>query len=219
MRDLLKLPGDNPELNKASEIAHREGPIADILNAMQPDGYWEEPGPGYLPKYRSTVWSIILVAQSGASIALDPRIRLACQYLMEHAFNDTGQITTNGRPSGTVDCLQGNLCAALLDIGYEDPLLNSVFEWMARTVIGDGLAPFDEKNETLRYYAGKRGPGFVCGANNNLPCAWGAAKVMLAFSKLPDVERTPLTCLTLSPANRIRMGAGHWNTSIQAKPG
>jgi len=90
---------------------------------------------------------------------------------MEHAYHDSGQFTSNGRLSGTVDCLQGNLCAALLDIGYEDPLLNSVFEGMARTVIGDGLAPFEEKNETLRSYAGKRGPGFVCGANNNLPCS------------------------------------------------
>lgn len=190
--DLLDLPQDNPELVAAREKAHQVGPIATILNAMHQDGYWEEPGPGYLPKYRSTVWSIILLAQLGASIDLDQRIRIACNYLMEHAFNETGQFTTNGRPSGTADCLQGNLCAALLDIGYEDPRLKSAFEWMARTVTGEGLAPFEDKNATLRYYAGKRGPGFVCGANNNMPCAWGGAKVMQAFSKLPVSQRTPL---------------------------
>ena len=192
MRDLLKLPDDDLELNKAQKIAHCEGPIATILDAMHPDGYWEEPGPGYLPKYRSTVWSIILLAQLGASINLDQRIRIACQYLMEHAFNETGQFTTNGRPSGTADCLQGNLCTALLDIGYEDPRLDTAFEWMARTVTGEGFAPFEDKNALLRYYAGKRGRGFMCGANNNLACAWGGAKVMLAFSKLPGIQRTPL---------------------------
>lgn len=189
MRDLLKLPGDDPELIKAQEIAHREGPIATILDAMHPEGYWEEPGPGYLPKYRSTVWSIILLGQLGASIDMEERIRIACQYVMEHAFIETGQFSTNGRPSGTADCLQGNLSFALLDIGYKDPRLDTAFDWMARTVTGEGLAPFEDKNATLRYYAGKRGPGFMCGANNNLPCAWGASKVMLAFSKLPGLQQ------------------------------
>ena len=86
MRDLLKLPGDDPELIKAQEIAHREGPIATILDAMHPEGYWEEPGPGYLPKYRSTVWSIILLGQLGASIDMEERIRIACQYAFRIFF-------------------------------------------------------------------------------------------------------------------------------------
>lgn len=121
LRDLLVLPADDPELIAAREKAHQEGPIAKILEAMHPDSYWVEPGPGYLPKYRSTIWSIILLSQQGANIEMDKRIRLACQYLMEHTFNETGQFSSNGPPSGTIDCLQGNLCAALLDLGYEDP--------------------------------------------------------------------------------------------------
>jgi len=32
----------------------------------------------------------------------------------------------------------------------------------------------------------------ACGSNDKLPCAWGAAKVMLAFSRLPVERRTPL---------------------------
>jgi hypothetical protein len=42
----------------------------------------------------------------------------------------------------------------------------------------------------MRYYAGKCGPNFACGANNKLPCAWGATKVMLAFSLWPEWRRT-----------------------------
>jgi hypothetical protein len=49
-----------------------------------------------------------------------------------------------------------------------------------------------DKKAPLRYYSGKLGPGFLCGANNKMPCAWGAVKVMLAFSKLPVGKRTPL---------------------------
>lgn len=48
-----------------------------------------------------------------------------------------------------------------------------------------------DKSTSIRYYAGKCGPNFACGANNKLPCAWGAVKVMLAFSKLPEAKRTP----------------------------
>jgi len=191
-RDIMQLPWDDPDFVIAREKAHREGPISSVLDAMHPEGYWEKPGPGYLPKYTSTVWSIILLGQLGANIDLDPRIRAACQYLMEHTFNETGQFSSNGPPSGTVDCLQGNLCATLLDLGYEDPRLDTAFEWIARTVTGEGLAPLAEKKAHLRYYAGKCGPLFACGANNGLPCAWGAAKVMLAFSKLPEEKHTPL---------------------------
>jgi hypothetical protein len=48
------------------------------------------------------------------------------------------------------------------------------------------------KTAPLRYYAGKIGPVFRCGANNKLPCAWGAVKVMLALAKLPEEKRTGL---------------------------
>jgi hypothetical protein len=192
LRDLLALPFDDPDLVAAKEKAHCEGPIATILDAMHTDGYWVEPGPGYNPKYRSTVWSIILLGQLGATIDMDKRVQTACQYLMNQAYNEIGQFSSNGPPSGTADCLQGNLCSALLDIGYEDPRLDLAFEWMARTVTGDGMAPIWDKKASLRYYAGKCGPIFACGANNKLPCAWGAAKVMLAFGKLSLSQRTPL---------------------------
>jgi hypothetical protein len=111
--------------------------------------------------------------------------------LFENALTENGQFSASGTPSSTVDCLQGNLCAAMLDLGFDDPRLEKAFEWMARSVTGDGIAPMGDKNARLRYYSGKRGPGFLCGANNKLPCAWGAVKVMLAFGKLPVEQRTP----------------------------
>lgn len=192
LRDLLDLPPDDAELVAAQKLAHRQAPISTILDAMDGAGYWVKPGPGYNPKYRSTVWAVIMLAQLGASSALDPRIAEACRYLLDHALTERGQFGIGGTPSSTVDCLQGNLCAAMLDLGYYDPRLENAFEWMARSVTGTGVAPRDDKTAPLRYYAGKCGPGFACGANSNLPCAWGAVKVMLAFGKLPRGQRTPL---------------------------
>ncbi|MBM4236168.1 MAG: nitrogen fixation protein NifH [Firmicutes bacterium] len=190
LRDLLDRPANDGELTTAREQAHREGPIALILKEMASDGYWVNPGHGYLPKYYSTVWSLIMLAQLGARIELDQRLEKACRYLCDQSLTSNGQFSTTKTASGTVDCLQGNLLAALLDLGSSDPRLDQAFEWMARSVTGDGVAPMEEKAAPLRYYAGKCGPGFKCGANNKLPCAWGAVKVMLAFSKLPVEKRT-----------------------------
>jgi hypothetical protein len=180
------------ELRAARKAAYESGPIARVLANMNQAGYWEQPGAGYYPKYRGTVWSIILLAQLGASVEIDGRIGAACSYLMDHSLTAGGLFTINGLPSGTVDCMQGNLGAALLDLGFKDPRLDRAFEWMARSVTGEGVSPMQEKKAPVRYYSGKCGPDFACGANNRLPCAWGGVKVMLAFSKLPDDRRTPL---------------------------
>ena len=192
LRDLLGLPADDPELVAAQEAAHTQGPIAIILQNMHPKGYWSKPGPGYNPKYFSAVWSLITLAQLGASISMDMRIERACTYILEKSLTPHGQFSINGTPSGTVDCLQGNLCVALVTLGCNDPRLDLAYEWMARTVTGAGLAPNTEKDAPLRYYAYKCGPLFACGANKALPCAWGAAKVMLAFSRWSKERRTPL---------------------------
>ncbi len=193
LRDLLGLSPEDRELKSARKAAHKEGPIAAVLSKMNKEGYWVMPGPGYNPKYRSTVWSIILLAQLGASVHEDQKIEQACNYLLDH-MAEGGQFTTttSGAPSGTVDCLQGNLLWSLVDLGCNDPRMDKAYEWMARTVTGEGIAPLEDKVASIRYYAGKCGPTFACGANNKLPCAWGGTKVMLAFGKLPIQQRTPL---------------------------
>jgi hypothetical protein len=191
-RDLLGTSPTDPAFLAARKAAHQSGPIAEILSQMEPAGYWVTAGPGYNPKYRATVWALILLAQLGARVEEDPRIQQACDYLMEHTYTQGGQFTMTGTPSGTIDCLQGNLTWALLELGCADPRLEAAFAWMARTVTGEGLAPVTHKDTSPRYYAGKCGPTFACGANNKLPCAWGGVKVLLAFGKLSPDQRTPL---------------------------
>ena len=130
LRDLFHLSSDDRELKSARKLAHKEGPLAEVLSKMNQEGYWVKPGPGYNPKYSSTVWSMILLAQLGASIKEDKRIEQACQYLLDHALTPGGQftLTSSGAPSGTVDCLQGNLCWSLMEIGCDDPRLDSAYE-------------------------------------------------------------------------------------------
>lgn len=189
LRDVVVAAGK--ELETARKKAQAEGPIAQLLDKMNPEGYWHQPGPGYYPKYNGTIWSVILLAQLGADMEMDERIEKACSYVLEHSLTAHGQFTIDGRPSGTVDCMQGNLCWALTAIGVSDERLDKAYDWMARTTTGEGIAPMEDKKAPLRYYSGKCGPNFACGANNKQPCAWGATKVMLAFSVLPDKKKTP----------------------------
>ncbi len=193
LRDLLDISPESKKLKSARKAAHKEGPIAAILSNMEPEGYWVKPGPGYAQKYRSTVWALILLAQLGASANEDKHVAQGCNYILDHmAAGGQFTTTTSGAPSGTVDCLQGNLLWSLMEMGCDDPRMDKAYEWMAHTVTGEGIAPLGSKDALVRYYAYKCGPGFACGVNNGLPCAWGGVKVMLAFSKLPENKRTPL---------------------------
>jgi hypothetical protein len=192
LRDLESLPKDDLELHLARKAAHKKGPIATILGEMDNAGYWAAPGPGYNPKYRSTDWSIITLAQLGASVEQDKRVGTACAYVLDHALASGGHFSSTGAPSGTIDCLQGNLCRALVDLGCDDPRLDTAFEWMARSITGEGVAPAQDRQAPVRYYAYKCGPTFACGVNYNQSCAWGAVKVMLAFAGWPSDRRTPL---------------------------
>lgn len=194
LRDVVGLSDNDADFKSARNRAHKAGPIAKVLSRMNEEGYWARAGTGYGPKYKSTVWALLLLAQLGAKVTEDKRIEKACNYLLDHALLAGGQFSamTNASPSGTVDCLQGNLLWSLMELGCTDPRLKSAYEWMARTTTGEGIAPMKDKHAPVRYYAGKCGPGFACGANNKLPCAWGGCKVMLAFGKLPAGQRTPL---------------------------
>ena len=194
LRDLLDLSPDDKKLKTARKLAHKEGPIAHILSKMNEEGWWQRAGTGYGPTYKSTVWALILLAQLGASVKEDKRIRLACKYYLDHALSPGGQISamTNNSPSGAADCLQGNMLWSLMALGYDDPRMDVAYEWMARTVTGEGVAPMKDKHAEVRYFAGKCGPMFACGANNKLPCAWGGVKVLLALSQLPAEKRSEL---------------------------
>jgi hypothetical protein len=189
--DLLDRPGDDAEVVAARQAVMDRGPVPAILAAQQQDGYWEKPGPGYNPKYRSTVWSLIYLAQLGADPA-DARLQAGGEYLLAHAIAANGTFSMTGTPAGNIHCLAGNLAAALLDLGFGgDERLSKAVDMMARYVTGEGIASSEDKNAPTRYLrSGTCGPGFCCSGNDKLPCAWGAVKVMRALARVPKRERT-----------------------------
>jgi len=189
LRDLLGRDEDDPDVRTARDAATRSDPIAAILAAQDPAGWWEKPGPGYGPKYRGTVWSLIFLDQLGADPD-EPRVRAACSYVLAHSQARTGGFACSGvasekpPPPGLVlHCLTGNLLRALLGFGWlHDERVEQAIAWQAAAITGEG---------DPHWNAATPGPGFRCGANDGLPCGWGAAKALLALARIPSDRRSP----------------------------
>jgi len=87
-----------------------------------------------------------------------------------------------------VDCIQGNLC--WLWSSWDTSTTAGIgFEWMARSVTGEGVASSSDKQAAVRYYAGKCGRLSL--AERTISCLrLGRVKVMLAFSRWPKERHT-----------------------------
>lgn len=189
---LVRLMGraeTDPDVVDARTRAMATDPVRAILGAQDPEGFWVKPGPGYSPKYRSTVWNFIFLEQLGADPA-HPQIRRAAEYVLTWTATPVGGLGCSGgltapSPSSVIHCLNGNLLRALIRFGYlDDPRVKAAVDWEARAITGEGM---------VRWYAsGTSGPGFGCGVNDGRACAWGAVKAMRGLAAIPPRRRTQL---------------------------
>ena len=120
LRDLVGLARGDPQLVDPRRAGSPLWPDRSHPGAHGAGWLLGRAGAGYYPKYQGTVWSLVNLAQLGATLEEEPRLRKACDYMLAQGLASQGQFTVNGAPSGTADCLQGNLCAALLDLGLQD---------------------------------------------------------------------------------------------------
>src|SRR5450759_4885945 len=148
LRQLLDQPEDAPLVQQARAAAMHTDPIASILAAGQPEGFWVKPGPGYAPKYRGTVWQLIFLDQLGAD-GRDERVQAACTYVLTHSQTESGGFAASGSektpppPSRALHCLNGNLLRALIGFGWlEDERVQHAIDWQARSITGEGFAQY-----------------------------------------------------------------------------
>ena len=190
LRALLHRGADELDVRRALAAAMRADPISSILAAQHPDGYWVKPGPGYSPKYRSTVWQVIFLDQLGAD-GSDAGVHAACDYVLSHSQTESGGFGASADkeevsppPSRVIHCLNGNLLRALIGFGWlNDDRVQRAIDWQARSITGQGFEHY--------YRSGTSGPGFRCVANDHQPCAWGAIKALLAPARVPPDRRAP----------------------------
>jgi hypothetical protein len=188
LREVLGRPADDPDVVAARAAAMAADPIAGILEAQDPEGWWVKPGGGYGPKYTGTVWSFVFLDQLGAD-GTDPRIRAACAYLLDHAQTSSGGFgfasgLGHPPPSTVAHCLNGNLLRAFIGFGWlDDERIQRAIAWQAAAITGEGAIAW--------YRTATSGAGFECAVNERLPCGWGAAKAVLALARIPVEQRSP----------------------------
>ncbi len=186
LRDLLDLPESDMQVRAARAAVMRSGPVPIILDAQEINGFWVKEGSGYSPKYRATVWSLLILAELGA----DPdeaRVRKGCEYHLDHSLAKNGAFSVYRKPvpSGAFHCLNGNMIFALQRLGYgEDPRVQAARDWLVHTIVGQKPMTDNASAESA--------PGFACRINEERPCAWGANKAIRALLNIPRETRSSL---------------------------
>lgn len=189
LQRLAGKPRDDPLVAAARRKAMEADPIRAILDAQDPEGWWVKPGPGYAPKYRGTVWNLMFLEQLGAD-PTHPAIAAGVDYLLRVCPASGGGFGCSGThkeaqlpPSSVLHCLNGNLLRTVIAFGrLDDPRVQEAIAWEAAAITGEGMERWYESRTS--------GPGFECGANDGLPCAWGAVKALRGLAAIPPHRRS-----------------------------
>ena len=179
---LLGHPPDDPEVLAARQAIPGWGAARAMLDAQWPEGYWIAPGVGYSPKYKSTVWQVIVLAALGAPRT--PAIERACDYVLGESRLPDGRFSAKTTEQGAIPCLGGNVLRALVQFGFEDPRVEASLDALAKMALRDGYR--------CRYNALQAPDGaWPQRMRDGLPCAWGAIKALGAFAEVPEAQRSP----------------------------
>jgi hypothetical protein len=92
-------------------------PVRKILAKQKKDGGWDDGRTWYVPKYKSTVWQLLILSQTGIDPTI-PSVRKMCEYAFRFQMPSGG--FHSGMTSDFEDdwarlagCLSGNVTAAL----------------------------------------------------------------------------------------------------------
>jgi len=174
LRHLLDRPEDDAEVQAARRAIMTSEPVQKILAAQNSEGYWSKPGKGYSPKYQATSWQILFLAELGAD-GENEQVRKGCEYFLSQSP------TKYGGFDPLVYCLNGNMLWALTALGFgSDERVARAVDWLTGMIMGE-----------LPHTGSYSWPGFGCGPNDKLPCAWGAVKALRALTNLPPSMQSP----------------------------
>jgi hypothetical protein len=131
LTQLLGRTEGDPEVRSAKQKVAKVGWAAEILAKQTPGGWWVDGESFYTPKYLSTNWMLLILADLGLTKS-NPRIAKACDaWIKRFAKKDGGFGADDWRTSHL--CIVGNTARALVQFGYVDhPKVQSAFEWMVK---------------------------------------------------------------------------------------
>jgi len=158
---LLDQEVGNAEVAETRRAIMKRGPAAEILAHYAGNGRWQDERSYYTRKYTSTHWQLLLLAELAAD-GRDERIAAACQRMIDEVHQENRSVVW--------PCFHGNL------VGYLHAL-------------GHGRDERVRQFEAELAHAGTTGK-WRCNINADLPCAWGAARALWGFGRIPADERS-----------------------------
>jgi len=206
LRDILGKEENDSEVKEARAAIASYKVIEKMLSKQKPEGYWEDPDNPYLPKYKSTYWQVMILGQLGMdksdkrvqracgfilNLQLDEggfssynEKRALAEYdwmRSRAALKEKLQPSSESWAQSLViehqySCLTGNVCAALLRIGYStDPRVIKALNWLAKVQNRDGgwLCPYWKVHIRDKH-----------------SCFYGTICPLEAFSEVPREKRT-----------------------------
>jgi hypothetical protein len=158
---LLDRPPDAPEVVETRRQIMKRGPAAEILRHYAGNGRWEGERDYYTYKYTSTHWQLLLLAEMAAD-GQDERIGAACQRMITEVHRESRPVIW--------PCFHGNFVGYLHALGHADDKRVRVAE-------------------NVLAQAGLEGK-WLCKWNGDLPCAWGVARALWGFGRIPPSRRS-----------------------------
>ncbi len=142
---LERRPERDPEVEALRKTIPSWPPIAALLREQHADGYWAEPEDVYWPKWKATVWPLILLAEMGVPGEL-PAVNRGCQYflrLMNSQDHSWPPVYSENDPrtyrSVWEPCVTGNMARTLTIFGFsDDHRVRDMFEWLVKYQLPDG---------------------------------------------------------------------------------
>jgi len=139
LRDLEGRPESDAEVVSARNEIGRKGWAASLLQHQLPTGQWMSPGTSmeelYRPKYVSTNWCLLALAELGATRG-DPRVAKGAELLLQRA-SDPLDDGLGG--SGSEVCFTGN-CVRMMNLfGFGgDVRIRRAIDWLVSAQKADG---------------------------------------------------------------------------------
>lgn len=162
-------PADDPQTAAALQAVGEQGAAADILRRQALRGDWQGEHSYYTPKYTSTHWAMVLLAELGLDGA-DERMRRGVDFMLGAALPWDKKSRLPARPE--LSCLFGNMLRYTAHCGMqEDPRAEAMVEFLGRGALECGWA---------------------CSYNSGAPCAWGAARTLWGLAAVPRARRSVL---------------------------
>jgi hypothetical protein len=143
--ELLGNPADDPEVEKARSRIPREGWAHEILSKQKPGGYWESRRSLYRPKYTTTNWMALVLADLGLAKE-NARIKECADLFFTYWLDEKKDNIFKDEV-----CVVGNTARMLTRFGYyDDPRVRRLFERLLEDQKEDGgWHCWDPKKGTL----------------------------------------------------------------------